>query len=226
MKWNVLKYTKVGRRNMNNGLLCQDYVYHKRKGDIQVITLADGTGENDFARMGAKHSCKILAELLVEYFDELYDMEDEVVQFNVITNIQTELYKLCKEHEIALECLRSTALGIAIDDKRDIFMAIHLGDGSIGIKKNGKFITVSYPQNGANKSQTYLTSVHRVGKEIKVIKNHIRDIQKFILVSDGWNEKMGGETGFIQEELLQKAEESEYTDDVSFIALEKSECYN
>lgn len=217
--WKVSKYSKVGERNRESGLLCQDYIHYRAKNSVQAITLADGTGENDFARMGAEHSCKILAKLLVEHFEELYAMEKSLVQFHVITNVQTELYRLCNQYRTDLKNFHSTLLGIVIDDSRELFMAVHLGDGSIAVKKNGKIITMSHPENGTNKTQTYLTSEHKVGRHIKVFKGSIKNIDKFILVSDGWNEKIIGKRQFIQEKLSGSADESTYIDDVSFIAL-------
>ena len=89
--WNVLKYSKTGERNRESGLLCQDYIYYMEHDSIQAITLADGTGGDDFARMGAEHSCKILAQLMVEYFEDLYNMDNSLIQFHIITNVQTEL---------------------------------------------------------------------------------------------------------------------------------------
>ena len=44
--WEVSNYTKTGERNRMEGLKCQDYVYYMERGDIQIITLADGTGKN------------------------------------------------------------------------------------------------------------------------------------------------------------------------------------
>ena len=224
--WNVLKYSKTGERNRDSGLLCQDYIYYMEHDSIQAITLADGTGGDDFARMGAEHSCKILAQLMVEYFEDLYNMDNSLIQFHIITNVQTELYRLCEQYGVGLKNLHSTLLGVTIDHKRNLFIAAHLGDGSIGVRKNKKIMTMSYPENGVNKFQTYLTSEHKVGKKIKIVKGDIKDIKEFILVSDGWNEKTMDRNQFVQEELFIKADESTYIDDVSFIALRQEQGYN
>ena len=54
---------------------------------------------------------------------------------------------------------------------------------------------------------------------MKIIKGEIKNIREFILASDGWNEKIGGKNQFIQEQLFENVEESNYVDDVSFIVL-------
>lgn len=219
--WKISKYSKVGTRNEKEGLECQDCVYYLEKENIQAITLADGAGEDNYAKVGAQNSCKTLAKLLVDYFEELFDMEKSLVQFNVITNIQSKLYELCERYRVELTKFKSTLLGIAIDNKCNQFIAIHLGDGSIGIKKNGKMVTMSYPENGINKTQTYLTSEHRIGKYIKIYRGNIDDISEFILVSDGWIEKINERGNFVYTELFNNADENQYFDDISFIALNK-----
>ena len=87
------------------------------------------------------------------------------------------------------------------------------------MRKNEKFLIMSFPENGRSRSQTYLTSQHKVGKHVRVVRNQIRDIREFVLMSDGWNEKISGHSHLIQSEIFQNAEENLYTDDVSFIAL-------
>ena len=98
--WDVVKYSKEGVRNQKQGLLCQDYVYYHEKDSVQSITLADGSGITDYARLGAEHTCKVLGILLTEHFNELCDIDKGLVQFNVITNIQTELYNLCEKYRV------------------------------------------------------------------------------------------------------------------------------
>ena len=79
--WKVLKYLKAGERNKEQGLRCQDYVYYCKKDSVQVITLADGSGETDYASIGAEHTCKVLAELLTEHFSDLYEMDKALIEY-------------------------------------------------------------------------------------------------------------------------------------------------
>lgn len=219
--WNVVKYSKEGKRNQEQGLLCQDSVYYYKNEAVQSITLADGSGETDYARIGSEHTCKVLGLLLTGCFNELYVMDKSLVRFNVITNVQTELYNLCEKYGVKISDLHSTFLGLAIDNDTDRFIAIHLGDGQINIKSEGKIRTMSYPENGVNKSYTFLTSAHKVGSHIRVFRGELKDITEFVLMSDGWNEKMKGENQFFSKDIISLAEERQYTDDVSLIALIK-----
>ena len=142
-----------------------------------------------------------------------------MVQFNVITNIQTELYKLCDKYRVKISGLHSTLLGLAIDNDTDRFLAIHLGDGKIDVKSEGKIRTMSYPENGVNKSYTFLTTAHKVGSHLRVFRGELKDITEFILMSDGWNEKMKEDNQFFPKDIISLAEEGRYLDDVSLIAL-------
>ena len=217
--WNVVKYSKEGKRNQEQGLLCQDSVYYYKNEAVQSITLADGSGETDYARIGSEHTCKVLGMLLAECFNELYVMDKSLVRFNVITNVQTELYNLCEKYGVKISDLHSTFLGLAIDNDTDRFVAIHLGDGQINIKSEGKIRTMSYPENGVNKSYTFLTSVHKVGSHIRVFRGELKDITEFVLMSDGWNEKKKGRNQVFSKDIFSLAEERQYIDDVSLIAL-------
>ncbi len=224
--WKYYGLAEAGQYHKKQELLCQDYIHYFEKGTIQAITLADGTGENNLAKVGAEQSCKTLSKLLAEHFDELFVMEDSLIRFQVITNVQTRLYELCDHYHLDLKNFHSTLLGIVIDNEREVFMAVHLGDGSIGVKKDERMVIMSYPENGVNKSQTYLTSIHKAGKHMKIIKGEIKNIREFILVSDGWNEKTGKKNPFIRKTLFEDAKRGEYVDDVSFIALSRREEYN
>lgn len=157
--------------------------------------------------------------LLTGCFNELYVMDKSLVRFNVITNVQTELYNLCEKYGVKISDLHSTLLGLAIDNDTDRFIAIHLGDGKIDVKSEGKIRTMSYPENGVNKSYTFLTSAHKVGSHIRVFRGGLKDITEFVLMSDGWNEKMKGRNQVFSKDIFSLAEERQYIDDVSLIAL-------
>lgn len=222
--WNTVQYARAGRRNLDRGLKCQDYIHYDECGSVQTITLADGTGDNDYARMGAAQSCKVLGQFLSENYEQIYNMDKYDIQFNVVVNINTELDLLCVRYGINIEQLQSTLLGLAIDHKSGTFIAVHLGDGQIEIGRKGIRRIISYPENGINKSKTWLTSMNRIGSHIRVIKGDIRDIEEFILSSDGWPDQNERKEYACRLERFEPDEsgiekEWKYADDVSFISL-------
>lgn len=220
--WSIAKFSKAGRRNSERGLLCQDCIYSAEKDSIQVITLADGSGEDDYARMGAEKSCQVLAQLLLEQYMPLYNMEEKQLRFNVAANIKTELFSTCDRHGIEIEQLQSTILGLAVDHSTGTFMAVHLGDGRIEIGRDGRRQTISFPENGVNKGKTFLTSMGKMGKHVRVVRGDLKDIQEFTLSSDGWTENKGTPghlCPFVSAGASGAEADREYTDDVSYISL-------
>lgn len=224
--WEISEYWKTGRRNEDHGLTCQDCVSSWQNGVYQAIALADGTGSDDFARVGAEKASATLAQLLAENFCRLYEMEKSLVQFHVITNVQSGLYDLCEQYGIALNRVHSTLLGVVLDHEKNRFLAIHLGDGCIYYQRDRKMLTMSYPENGARKSYTHLTSEHKIGKYIRIYKGEIGDINRFVLMSDGWEEKIKNRDKSLCAEFFENAENEPYRDDISFIALNRTIEYN
>ena len=222
--WNIVEYAHVGRRNLERGLKCQDYTHYEEFGSVQVITLADGTGQDDFARIGAERSCEVLGKLLSENYEQIYRMDNTHIRFNIAVNLKTELNLLCDQYHIKIRQLQSTLLGLAIDHQNGTFIAVHLGDGQIEIGRSGIRRIISYPENGINKGHTWLTSMRMIGDHLRIIKGEIGDIEEFILSSDGWPDQ---ESKIKQEEKMNSSgamegkpkNDQEYIDDVSFISL-------
>lgn len=221
--WSKVEFARVGTSNREKGLECQDYIHYEENGSVQVITLADGNGENDYARMGAGKSCRVLAELLAENYEQLYNMDKPRIQFNVAANLKTELYLLCDLYGIRIEQLQSTLLGLAIDHKSGTYLTVHLGDGRIGVEKDGVHRTLSFPENGRNRRQTFLTSMRKMGSHIRIQKGNIDDIREFALMSDGWQytdyEKISSDLSRQREKQISPVSCIHYADDVSYISL-------
>lgn len=225
--WKKNSVCRVGKRNREKGILCQDRVYYAEKDAIQVITLADGAGEDSFAGVGAERSCQVLGKLLADHYETLFVMEEPYVRFNIAANVKTELYSLCDRYGVRIEQLKSTLLGIAINNQTNTFIAVHLGDGRIDVCSKGKKRTISCPENGGNRRQTYLTSMKDMGKHLRILKGDIQEIRAFILQSDGWQEEEGkrgeeNENGMLTARAISGRENhEEYTDDVSRISLQR-----
>lgn len=222
--WNSVKFAQAGRRNQERGLKCQDYIHYEELGNVQVITLADGTGTDDYARLGAGRSCEVLGKLLSENYEQIYEMENAHIRFNVAVNLKTELDLLCDLHDIQIEQLQSTLLGLAIDHESGTFIAVHLGDGQIEIGRNGMRRIISYPENGVDKRKTWLTSMRRIGDHVRIIKGELQDIEEFVLSSDGWPDLESRKKYEKIASSVVSGEDSpesgqDYVDDVSFISL-------
>ena len=82
-----------------------------------------------------------------------------------------------------------------------------------------KIKVTSFKNSLFKEGKTFLTSAHKIGNHIQVYKDEIKDIREFILISDGWDEKISKNGRFFPKEILTAARESVYKDDVSLIAL-------
>ncbi len=184
--WDTIEFARTGSRNREKGLKCQDFIAYAEHDTVQVITLADGTGDDDYARLGAGRSCQVLAALLSENYEQIYKMEEDHIQFNVAANTKTELILLCDRYGIDIKQLQSTLMGVAIDHKSGTFLAVHLGDGKIIFRRNDVCRTLSGPENGRTRRHTFLTSMQKMGSHVRIRKGRIDDIQLFMLLSDGW----------------------------------------
>ena len=206
--WCVSGMTETGMRNRRACLGCQDAICYEECKSVKAIALADGTGDTDYAGKGAYYSARVLARLLAENFEELHGMEDRQVQFNVITNVRTELYKICDEYGVSMSQIHSTLVGVAIDESTGEYIAVHLGDGRIDVRDadgESEEYTISWPENGRSGNTTYLTSMKGAGKHVRITRGTVGDIGEFRLLSDGWEEA--------------ESEGEDHIDDKSFIAL-------
>ena len=79
--------------------------------------------------------------------------------------------------------LASTLLFVAVKD--DKFILGHLGDGVIGYLKNNCLKTASLPNNGEFSNETYFSTSKDASSHMKLAKGSVRDIDGFVLMSDG-----------------------------------------
>ena len=182
--WTMKEYTESGIGEREKDSVCRDRVCYMEKDGIQVIALAKAAEEDAHARIGAQCAVRVLAQLLLENYDKLYEMKESVIQFQVAVNVQTELHHLCDQYGTGIGKLRPTLLGIAVDHDQGTFLAVHLGEGRILIDRDGRQRTISFPERGRSGKKTSPTSIRGVGKHVRVIRGDIEDIQGFTLLSD------------------------------------------
>lgn len=219
--WKVRSFVRTGSMDGSNRTDCQDYVLHANGEPIHVITMADGVGEDELACAGAGCTCRTVAELMAKYFDELYSMEKSLLQFQVITNVRTELYSLCEKHGAELNQFRSTIMAVAVDTEGERFLALHLGDGKIRVKKDGRLRVLSYPENGINPFRTHMTTERQAGKHIRIYRGNTTNISAFMLVSDGPYENTAVGNAQNSSEFSQNTGEKRFPDDSALIVLRK-----
>lgn len=193
----VREFIDAGWRHRSDGLACQDRVGQSRRGNIEAIALADGTGSSDFGALGAQTAADTIADYLTANFDRLYDLEKSQLQYALIVTIRQALYVLCGQWDVAVDELGSTCLAVAVDHGSGRFLCAHLGDGCIAVRQADRYRIISYPKNGISGDYTRLTTSNPAAPHLAVTRGQMVDISGFCLLSDGWRKEQGEESGML-----------------------------
>lgn len=184
-QWNVYSASLLGSKHEEKELLCQDRVCYRSSNSRQVIALADGISQQDLNIIGVE---KILGRLCDKFANGIIDIINgtiEEIKCDVIISVQREIEKLAKQYGVEKSVFASTLLVACIDFTKNIYCTAHLGDGIILYKSSLEYEILSYPENGLNRNQTYLTSSSNAYRYLKVMKGELEEISEIALLSDG-----------------------------------------
>lgn len=184
--WKGHAKTERGIRHRRNGMECQDYAEMKRTDDRISIALVDGRGDTDVNAKAVKRITKTLNEFMLVFFEEISQMDEKTIAYNLMLQVEREIGEMSKEYEVANEELASTLLAFCIDEKKGKYCAIHLGDGVIALKDNRDTIQpLSMPTNGISSNQTILSTSEDAMSFVKIYRGSIETIKGVMLASDG-----------------------------------------
>ena len=215
----MYKYEKEGKRHRKEKLVCQDVVDGEVRNGIWVLVAADGSSKNDFGRHGAERTVQTVKEFLFTYFEELYGMEEKDIQFAVMNQVRDQLYQECDEHGIGLDELKSTLLAVAYEKDTGKMIRLHLGDGYIVVKQQGRYRFHSYPDNGKNRYATYLTSMIPIWHRLHVQTKREEGVEEICLLTDGWLEIAGSDKKILElVNQIPKAQNWDAEDDLGYIS--------
>lgn len=220
--WRIQHDKKRGNRNAAKHLQCQDQTASSCEGRYAAIALADGSGNNDYAAKGAGKIVEKISKFIVSHFDELYEMDETQIKFNIIINIKKELYRLCEKYQISLKQLQSTVLAAAMDQRTGKYILCHLGDGVIGGKNGEGYVVLSYPENGVNHRYTRTICSEDVMDVMRIQRGQNAELTQICLLSDGWREVQAQPEKMVKESMLfyrENMKNIENIDDISCIIL-------
>lgn len=181
-KFYSVAYTAAGQSHLTYCKECEDSVYYaKDRGDgICAIALSDGAGSALYALEGAKTTARAAAEYLREYFDELYNMEDEECERDLLLHVRRELFKKAKKIGCDMSELSSTLLACGMDIKGRTLL-FHIGDGlMIGLFKNNKARVLSAYEHKYMNVTNFCTSC-----DTKCQVNRSELLEGILMTSDG-----------------------------------------
>ncbi len=184
----VEKYCRIGTRNIERNLPCQDWVSHETRGSVTAIALADGTGSTAHATVGAMVTAQTLTRHLSKNFRRLLSCDDDALRYDVLATVRKVLYDLCDTHETDLNCLSSTFLAAVTDSRTKEFLLVHLGDGIAAAENNQGVQMLSYGENGVSRRYTVLSTTQGALPHVKILRGSTDGMDRLFLCSDGWGE--------------------------------------
>jgi tetratricopeptide (TPR) repeat protein len=181
-------YSEIGRGHLKNNMPCQDFSYSFKKDDFYISVVCDGAGSCKYSQYGAEIVAKCVSNLVCRCFDELYIINEYVnkkyVSMLIVSEVMDELTNKSKELNCDIKELSSTLLFVAVKNGR--YLAGHIGDGVIGIVKNGETDVLSYPDNGEYANITYFITGEYAIDRLRTYSGLCDDdVRGFILMTDG-----------------------------------------
>lgn len=214
--WKTSSARCTGSSHIQAGTPCQDWAMSKRfdNGDI-AISLADGAGSSKYSHYGSSLVATRVSQLISDHFDEAFgnSAKKEVFKQRLIRQLQIDVSELTKlginltedernhhslpsrDQQLLVPCkvsdLACTILCIVVRGNR--FVAIHVGDGVMGIEltRYGNTIleVLSRPDNGEFANETYFVTSSSAIESARMVTGRInsatRNVTGFILMSDG-----------------------------------------
>lgn len=183
-KWDTICSAVQGLGHVEQNLPCQDKTATAEYEGCRVIALADGAGSARLSHAGATATVQTLCHYVSREFERLYATADvAAVQAAVLQPVLQELSSLAAELDCRVQELASTFLLAAVKEGRYILM--HLGDGLIAYRKQGKLLVASAPVNGEYANSTIFTTSSHACQAIRLFKGDLGAIDGFVLMSDG-----------------------------------------
>lgn len=173
-----------GRGHVADGTRGQDRTSFISHRGVQVLCLSDGAGSATHSEFGAQTLTEFGAELLVSSFADLLDTDDgAAAKLTLVRALLTRLEETARRRECEVKDLAATFLAVAVSDGR--FLIAHVGDGVIGIRKDGELKVASAPDNAEFANETTFITSERSAASMRLLRGSTAGVDGFILMSDG-----------------------------------------
>ncbi len=174
--------TARGRSHERRGALCEDVV-RTAGGPVAVAALADGAGSARHARRGAEVATIAVVDLLRARFVDLVAGGPRFARDAILSAVDAAIDEEAARIGAALRDLASTLLFVAVD--RDRFLAGHLGDGLIGVRRAGRAELLSAPANGEHANETVFVPTRSGDSDLRLYAGATTGVDGFVLLTDG-----------------------------------------
>ncbi len=176
-------YQVRGRLHVRNGTPGQDRTELVARNGLQALCLADGAGSAKNSGDGASRVVQAGCKILLGSAGKIFDAEEDEIRNTLMTYLLEQLESAAENLNCQMRDLASTFLAVLVSG--DKYVALHIGDGVIGIQKNGRVEVISFPDNGEFANETVFVTSARAQESMRVMKGNLDEVTGFILMSDG-----------------------------------------
>ncbi len=180
-RWTGVTAAARGRGHERSGAPCQD-VAEFTTGPTTVFVLADGMGSAAHAEAGAQAVVAAARDFFRICSRPLSD-GPEAFRNDLFAALRARLERTAAELGVPERDLSSTLLVVAVDAAA--YLACHVGDGVIGVRRDGYAQVLSTPTNGEFANQTVAVG-HLQGPDgLRLVGGPLTGVDAFLLMSDG-----------------------------------------
>jgi serine/threonine protein phosphatase PrpC len=217
VNWRMAAGRQQGRSHLDASVPCQDQVAILTFSDGTLVgALADGAGSAKYSHYGAELLVAHASQLVAAQFEQLFRATNNLgtLRTHLAGDLQRVLHELAnvgfdvtdddrerlglgtRSEEPVVKCeprdLAATLLMVAL--RGDRFIAVHLGDGAIGVEHILKAGTrrmrpLSIPDNGEFVNETKFITDRDAAGSMRIYRGRLntgtRNVSGFVLMSDG-----------------------------------------
>ncbi|MDN4489697.1 PP2C family serine/threonine-protein phosphatase [Demequina sp. SYSU T00068] len=184
LRFREFHYQVRGRSHAADGTPCQDRTSYMSRQGVQVLCLSDGAGSAGYAAVGAQLAVSAGSAYLADHFKRFVECDDgATVAAELVGYLRERAAHAADRHRIDARDMAATFLAVATHDNR--YFLAHLGDGVIGIQRNGRIEVASAPDNAEFANQTTFITSSDAASRIRLARGSLDGVTGFVLMSDG-----------------------------------------
>jgi hypothetical protein len=182
-------YQVAGHGHVREGTPVQDRTGYLSRGGVQVVCLADGAGSASHAEFGAQAVVDEGCRMLVDRFYGFAAREDGAqVRREILERLTAKLWDVAGRRNCEVGDLACTFLCVATSGNS--FLGAHVGDGVVGLLRNGEMQVVSPPDTHDFINQTTFVTSTAAAESMRLFRGSLDDVTGFVLMSDGTGESL------------------------------------
>lgn len=192
--WVYDRFEAVGRGHLVKNIPCQDKTFIKEENNVLALALSDGCGSSKWSHFGAEITTITICDILTNEFDFIYQNDNGVeIKAYLLNKVVLALEKFAAENKYNLNDLDATLTFAA--KKGNLFITGRLGDGIIGIVRDGRLSIASMETKNEEINSTYYPSMIRRSNPNNIynefdLKKSNKTIDGFVLMSDGSSDSL------------------------------------